>query len=137
MQTFQCCSYNSSILNLPNVHIHFSDHIAVMYLGRVVEQGMSGEVLTSPLHPYTKALIVAVPEADPANRLRNRPVVPGETPSSTDTPTGCRFHPRCPQFIAGHCDAIDPVLVEVNPGRSVACHLYVETKSVTANGNRN
>ena len=115
---------------------YFSDRIAVMYLGRVVEQGMSSEVLSEPLHPYTKALIEAVPAADPTNRLRDRPVVPGETPSSTDVLTGCRFHPRCPQFITGHCDVIDPALVEVKPGRSVACHLYADAKPVEANDNR-
>ena len=115
---------------------YFSDRIAVMYLGRVVEQGMSNEVLSEPLHPYTKALIEAVPAADPTNRLRDRPVVPGETPSSTDVLTGCRFHPRCPQFMAGHCDVIDPALVEVKPGRSVACHLYADAKPVAANDNR-
>ena len=108
--------------------------MSVLDLGRVVEQGISGEVLSEPLHPYTKALIEAVPEADPTNRLRDRPVVPGETPSPTNVPAGCRFHPRCPQFMPGQCDVIDPALVEVRPGRSVACHLYTSTKAVEANG---
>jgi peptide/nickel transport system ATP-binding protein len=107
---------------------YFSDRIAVMYLGRVVEQGIPGEVLDEPLHPYTKALIAAVPEADPNNRLHDRPSVPGETPSPTNVPTGCNFHSRCPQFMAGQCDVVDPMLVQVRPGRWVACHLYVETK---------
>ena len=107
---------------------YFSDRIAVMYLGRVVEQGIPGEVLDEPLHPYTKALIAAVPEADPINRLRDRPAVPGEAPSLANAPAGCHFHPRCPQFMAGQCDVIDPMLVEVHPGRFVACHLYEETK---------
>ncbi len=115
---------------------YFSDRIAVMYLGRVVEQGISSEVLSEPLHPYTQALIAAVPEADPTNRLRDRPVVPGEAPSSTNVPAGCRFHPRCPQFMSGHCDVIDPTLVEVKPGRSVACHLYTETKAVTTSSSQ-
>jgi peptide/nickel transport system ATP-binding protein len=107
---------------------YFSDRIAVMYLGRVVEQGIPGEVLDDPLHPYTKALIAAVPEADPANRLHDRPSVPGETPNPANVPDGCRFHPRCPEFMAGQCDVVDPTLVEVRPGRLVACHLYAGTK---------
>lgn len=103
---------------------YFSDRIAVLYLGRVAEQGPPAEVLDDPLHPYTIALIEAVPEADPDNRLRDRPTVPGEPPNPVNVPTGCRFHPRCPQFMAGHCDVVEPELVEVRPDRYVACHLY-------------
>ena len=103
---------------------YFSDRIAVLYLGRVAEQGPPGEVLDDPLHPYTVALIEAVPEADPDNRLRDRPTVPGEPPNPVNVPTGCRFHPRCPQFMAGQCDVVEPELAEVRPGRFVACHLY-------------
>lgn len=103
---------------------HFSDRIAVMYAGRIVEMGTAEAVIEEPLHPYTVALIRAIPEPDPANRLRQRPVVPGEPPSPTEPPTGCRFHPRCPQAIAGACEVIDPPLVEVRPGHFVACHLW-------------
>ena len=103
---------------------HFSDRIAVLYLGRIAETGPPGEVLDDPLHPYTVALIEAVPEADPDNRLRDRPTVPGEPPSPVDIPAGCRFHPRCPQFMAGLCDVVEPELTEPHPGRFVACHLY-------------
>ena len=107
---------------------YFSDRIAVLYLGRVAEQGPPGEVLDDPLHPYTIALIEAVPEADPDNRLRDRPTVPGEPPNPVNVPTGCRFHPRCPQFMAGLCEVVEPELVEARPGRYVACHLYTAYK---------
>ncbi|MBF8267078.1 MAG: oligopeptide/dipeptide transporter, ATPase subunit [Dehalococcoidia bacterium] len=105
---------------------HFSDRLAVMYAGRMVEVGTAAEVIEGPLHPYTVALMGAIPEPDPANRLRQRPVVPGEPPAPTAPPTGCRFHPRCPSFIAGTCEAIDPPLIEVRPGHYVACHLWPE-----------
>ena len=103
---------------------HFSDRIAVMYAGRVVESGPAGQVIDEPLHPYTEALIRAIPEPDPSNRLRQRPVIPGEPPSPTEPPTGCRFHPRCPFAIAGTCEVIDPPLIEVKPGHMAACHLH-------------
>ena len=105
---------------------HFSDRIAVMYAGRVVESGPAGQVIDEPLHPYTEALIRAIPEPDPSNRLRQRPVIPGEPPSPTEPPTGCRFHPRCPFAIAGTCEVIDPPLIEVKPGHLTACHLHPE-----------
>ena len=103
---------------------HFSDRIAVMYAGRIVEIGSAEQIVDEPLHPYTIALIRAIPEPDPANRLRQRPVIPGEPPSPTEPPTGCRFHPRCPSAIEGTCEAIDPPLIEVKPGHHVACHLW-------------
>ncbi|MBI2855382.1 MAG: ABC transporter ATP-binding protein [Chloroflexi bacterium] len=105
---------------------HFSDRIAVMYAGRIVELGPADRVIEEPMHPYTVALIRAIPEPDPANRLRQRPVVPGEPPRPTEPPPGCRFHPRCPQAIAGICEAIDPPLIQVRPQHYVACHLWPE-----------
>ena len=103
---------------------HFSQRTAVMYLGRIVELTSTGALIESPLHPYTKALMEAVPEPDPANRHRERAVVSGEPPSPANVPSGCRFHPRCPNFIPGRCDVVDPALSEVKPGHFVACHLY-------------
>ena len=103
---------------------YFSHRIAVMYLGQVVELASAQAVVSEPLHPYTRALIDAVPEPDPANRLRERPVVPGEPPNPADAPPGCRFHPRCPQFMPGLCDVVVPPLLEAGPGHLVACHLY-------------
>ena len=72
------------------------------------------------------ALIDAVPEPDPANRLRERPVVPGEAPSAAAPPAGCPFHPRCPRFMAGRCELARPTLREAEPGHFVACYLYEE-----------
>ena len=103
---------------------HFSHRTAVMYLGRIVEMTSTGNLIDSPLHPYTKALMEAVPEPDPANRHKERAVIPGEPPSPASVPSGCRFHPRCPYFIPGRCDVVDPALTEVKPGHFVACHLY-------------
>ena len=105
---------------------HFSHRIAVMYLGRIVEVGSPQDVVNEPLHPYTRALIAAVPEPDPTNRLHQREVVPGEPPSPAKAPPGCRFHPRCPHFMPGLCDVVTPPLQEERPGQRVACHLYTE-----------
>ena len=105
---------------------HFSNRIAVMYAGRIVEIGTPEQIVEEPLHPYTLALIKAIPEPDPANRLRQRPAIQSEPPSPTEPPTGCRFHPRCPSFIEGTCEVIDPPLIEVKPGHHVACHLWPE-----------
>jgi oligopeptide/dipeptide ABC transporter ATP-binding protein len=103
---------------------HVAARIAVMYLGRIVELGDARETIERPLHPYTRALLAAVPDPDPANRHRLRPVVAGEPPSVMSPPTGCAFHPRCPASMAGTCDVIDPPLIQLGPGREVACHLY-------------
>jgi oligopeptide/dipeptide ABC transporter ATP-binding protein len=107
---------------------YFAERIAVMYAGRLVEVGPSRQLIEEPLHPYTRALLAAVPEPDPANRTRLRPVVPGEPPSPSHVPTGCPFHPRCPAAIKGICEVVDPPLIELSPGRSVACHLYPEVQ---------
>ena len=101
---------------------YFSDNIAVMYLGKIVEYGETKEVLRNPLHPYTKALINAVPDPDPKNRFTDRPVIPGEPPSAINPPSGCRFHPRCPHRFKP-CDGTEPLLKEIN-NHLVACHLY-------------
>ena len=102
---------------------HFAGRIAVMYLGRIVESGLTEVVVENPLHPYTRALMAAVPEPDPANRLRERPVLPGEPPSPVRVPPGCAFHPRCPNYMQGTCEVARPSLVETEPGHFVACYL--------------
>ena len=102
---------------------HFSRRIAVMYLGRIVETGPTKEVIGNPLHPYTKALLEAVPEPDPENRFRRRAMVTGEPPSPANPPSGCHFHPRCP-YAFERCTADDPSLQEVRPGQWAACHLW-------------
>jgi oligopeptide/dipeptide ABC transporter ATP-binding protein len=106
---------------------HFADRIAVMYLGTIVELGSAGQVIDNPLHPYTKALIAAIPEPDPANRFRRRAVVPGEQVSGGTPPVGCPFYSRCPDRTPGLCDVQRPALQEVEPGHFVACHLYDAT----------
>ena len=105
---------------------HFAPTAAVMYLGRIVEQGPTVDLINTPLHPYTQGLLNAVPEPDPANRLAERPTLSGEAPSPANVPSGCRFHPRCPVFMQGLCDVIEPPLVQVEPDRMVECHLYGE-----------
>jgi peptide/nickel transport system ATP-binding protein len=105
---------------------HFSDSIGVMYLGTIVEEGVSTQVIDSPLHPYTIGLIAAVPEPDPANRNRLRPVMTGELPSAARVPPGCPFHPRCQKMIEGTCDVTRPAMRDMGDGHRVACHLYKE-----------
>jgi len=102
---------------------YFSHKIAVMYAGKIVEYGPTREVIKNPLHPYTKALIAAVPDPDPENRFKMRPVVPGEPPNPINPPTGCRFHPRCP-YKFDPCDKEEPKLKEVEKNHYVACFLY-------------
>lgn len=107
---------------------HFADRIAVMYLGRIVELAPARELIDQPKHPYTQALLGAVPEPDPENRLKRREVVSGEPPNPARVPSGCAFHPRCPQVIQGTCQVIRPELEEVSPNHWVACHLYPSQK---------
>jgi oligopeptide/dipeptide ABC transporter ATP-binding protein len=105
-----------------------ADRVAVMYLGRIVEIGPAAEVLTQPMHPYTRALLDVVPEAGGVDR----PILAGEPPDPTNIPSGCRFHPRCPALASGRsaqagvdgaCRERDLELAELRPRHRVACHL--------------
>jgi oligopeptide/dipeptide ABC transporter ATP-binding protein len=96
----------------------FADRIAVMYLGRIVEQGEAREIVDNPQHPYTKALLSVVPKRDPRDRTRPE-ILRGETPDSIRIPKGCRFHPRCPMAIE-ECKAVDPQLGRPAAGRTPA-----------------
>lgn len=100
---------------------HLCQRVVVMYLGRVVEVGMTREVCRTPKHPYTQALLSAVPVVDPDSK-RQRIVLGGDVPSPINPPSGCPFHPRCPVAEA-RCRVELPALREVAPGRWAACHL--------------
>ena len=104
---------------------YFSERIAVMYAGKVVEEGPIKKVVTDPLHPYTQALIEAIPDPDPANRFKRRKVPSGEPPNLINPPSGCRFHPRCP-YATDRCRSEEPPLAEVEAGHFVACWLYAK-----------
>jgi len=99
---------------------HVADEVSVMYLGTIVEEGPTREVWSSPQHPYTEALIAAIPAADGSGTLPE--ALPGEVPDPASPPSGCRFHPRCPHTFA-RCPGEDPPLYELGPGRAAACFL--------------
>ncbi|MEE8242671.1 MAG: dipeptide ABC transporter ATP-binding protein [candidate division NC10 bacterium] len=101
---------------------HISDRVAVMYLGQIVEIAEGNELYQNPLHPYTQALLSAIPVTDPRTK-KQRIVVEGDPPSPIHIPSGCRFHPRCPKRFE-RCDQEAPVLREVSSGHWVSCHLY-------------
>jgi peptide/nickel transport system ATP-binding protein len=107
---------------------HFADRIAVMYLGRIVEEGPARDIVANPQHPYTRALISVVPKRDPRDRRRPQ-ILSGETPNPIHVPAGCRFHPRCPA-VFDRCSKDDPVelLSAGNDGHRAACWL-LDTKT--------
>jgi len=100
---------------------HISHRVLVMYLGKIVEQAEAKEIIRAPKHPYTQALISAVPEMDPDTR-RQRIILPGDVPSPIHPPGGCPFHPRCP-IAETRCQTEAPVLEENGPAHFAACHL--------------
>jgi oligopeptide/dipeptide ABC transporter ATP-binding protein len=107
-----------------------ADRVAIMYLGRIVEVGPAEDVLTDPLHPYTRALLEVAPER--GGDIEDRKVLTGEPPDPTRIPPGCRFHPRCPEVAEGRAAALGqeercrgeiPALLELRPGHFAACHV--------------
>lgn len=108
---------------------YFSERIFVMYGAKLIEEAPIEALIGEPLHPYTQALLAAIPDPDPANAAVMKPVPPGEPPSLLKPPPGCRFHPRCPEAMAGLCDAEAPPHFEPKPGHRVACWLYREEAS--------
>jgi peptide/nickel transport system ATP-binding protein len=109
---------------------NISEYIAVMYLGKIVEMGKSDVVIKKPLHPYTKALIKAIPTPDPSMRRKMKDIwIKGEVSSAVNIPEGCRFHPRCMAYeehpeIQAKCRESEPPIIEVEKGHYVSCWLY-------------
>lgn len=103
---------------------YFSERIFVMYAGKIIEKALTEDLLREPLHPYTQALLTAIPDPDAKNADVMKEVPPGEPPSLVHPPAGCRFHPRCPVVIKGKCDVEDPPEFEPRPNHFTRCWLH-------------
>jgi peptide/nickel transport system ATP-binding protein/oligopeptide transport system ATP-binding protein len=123
LQTQMGLTYMFVAHNLAVVE-HISDRVAVMYLGKIAELAPRDDLFQQPLHPYTQALMSAIPVPDPKHKPQ-RTILPGDVPSPLNPPSGCRFHPRCPIARLPHCSVEEPQLRELQPGHWVACH-YAE-----------
>jgi oligopeptide transport system ATP-binding protein len=107
---------------------HISDRVAVMYVGKIVEVTDRNTIFDDPLHPYTRALLSAIPIPDPVlEKRRTRMILVGDVPSPVNPPSGCRFNPRCP-YAEENCRTDEPPLAEVRPGHYVACHYWNEVE---------
>ncbi len=116
-----------------NVVRHTSDRVMVMYLGKVAEVASRDTLYKEPKHPYTGALLSAVPIANPEIGRQREPIVlEGDVPSPVNPPSACNFHPRCPRFVEGHCDVEDPPLYSFGNGHVAACHYALERWPMSA-----
>ncbi|MGH2409953.1 MAG: oligopeptide/dipeptide ABC transporter ATP-binding protein, partial [Chloroflexota bacterium] len=109
-----------------------SDRVAVMYLGKLVEVAPTRQLFSAPEHPYTRALLSAIPVPDPTRSFHPQPL-PGELPSPLDPPKGCRFHPRCADAVP-ICAEVQPALIPYGPGRAIACHVAARRLGLVATG---
>ena len=124
--TYLFISHNLSVIR------HMCDRVAVMYLGRIVEISNSDTVYNNPKHPYTFALLAAVPEPDPRTRFTKKAVLQGDVPSPINIPSGCRFRTRC-AYATKKCSEEFPPLVEIEPGHWVECHYNIDFKGSKPN----
>jgi oligopeptide/dipeptide ABC transporter ATP-binding protein len=99
------------------------DSVVVMYLGRVVEEGLVDDIFHNPKHPYTQALLKSIPSVQSTPRLK-LPTITGSIPHPYNRPVGCPFHPRCPEFMPGTCDRAEPELLPIGDRQAVSCFLY-------------
>ena len=112
---------------------HMCDRVAVMYLGKIVELADNEQLYDHPRHPYSGALLSAVPVPDPRlAREKHRQVLVGDVPSPTNPPSACRFHTRCPKFVAGHCDVEEPLLEVKQGGNIAACHYPLTDEEIAS-----
>jgi peptide/nickel transport system ATP-binding protein len=108
---------------------YFASRIFVMYAGKIIEQAGVEELLRNPAHPYTRALLNAIPDPEPGNSDRIRDVPVGEPPSLLDPPAGCRYHPRCPEAMAGLCDTREPAAFGIAANHVAACWLHAPDRA--------
>lgn len=130
--TFLFITHDLSVVK----YFAWEGNVGVMYVGKLIEHGRTPQIIGRPMHPYTRALAAAIPEADPdltrsKEKLQLRSL---DIPNLNNLPGGCVFHPRCPYWVAGTCDTISPPLVDIGNGREVACHVVVADLERGGNG---